>query len=84
MVSMTSVDTRSLLDRLAERLYAVDPRGKGTSDSRPWQSVGHPVREPYLVLAAEVLRQMTWNWRMHANRPDTSEAVTLAPNDWTP
>jgi hypothetical protein len=47
---MTHEDNRSLQEQLAERFYNI--YGKKTVDLRPWSSIGHDTRAPYLALAA--------------------------------
>jgi hypothetical protein len=88
---VTHQDNRSLQDRLAQRLYEIDPQGKGSSDIRPWSSVGYVTQQRYSVLAAECLRQMEWQ---HAKKREEgtkyrgsvawNDNVDLAPPEWRP
>jgi len=87
---MTHQDTRSLEDKLAERLYNID-RGfftietpTGPPDIRPWQSIGYDLRSRYLRLAQECLRQMNWTHEHCAEMEAHDTPLTLAPPDWTP
>jgi hypothetical protein len=79
---MTHQDNRILQELLAQRLYEIDPQGKGSSDIRPWSSVGYVTQQRYGLLAAECLRQMEWNARKHQTYDAVMDGATLAPPDW--
>lgn len=87
---MTRVTNQTLEEQLAQRLYEVDPQGKGSSDIRPWSSVGYITQQRYQVLAKECLRQMEYARKVspvecgHCGRGEGSPDLALAPKDWTP
>lgn len=92
---MTHASNQTLEEQLAQRLYELDPQGKGSLDIRPWSSLGYMTQQRYQVMAAECLRQMWFSLRagisqanlahhFHPNKPVETEPPTLAPNDWIP
>lgn len=84
---MTHADTRSLEDQLAQRLYEIDPHGKGSLDIRPWSSVGYMTQQRYQVLAAEVIRLMQYaclnGESHHSDGVCTSIDLDLPPKNWS-
>lgn len=83
---MSHEDLRSLEEQLAQRLYSLTKGSSG--DMRSWPSVGHEIRAPYLIMAAECLRQMEWSRRgptnLELDRRAKPGPIILAPAGWTP
>lgn len=94
---MSHEDLRSLEEKLAEKFFRLMGKSE-RGDMRSWASVGHEVRNPFILMAKEALRVAEWA-RTGAVIPrcpndckgcpdcDTlgrSQPMSLPPDGWTP
>ena len=85
---MTHEDNRPLNEILAERLYHLVPRAS-RHDFRPWNSISHDERHPFLLYANEAIRLA--EWARYNCSPEGTDArpvtirinpLSLPPADW--
>lgn len=84
---MTHQDDRPPHEILAETFYRAF--GRGFVDARPWSSIGHDARAPFLACASEALRIAHWNrsqaWQASNPSPHTDcPDFSFPPANWQP
>ena len=76
---MTHATNATIEEQLASKFYALIHRSQRT-DFRPYSSIGHGEREPWLQMAREALRVAEWN----RTEPNDIEELSLPKPDWQP
>lgn len=87
---MTHATNSSLEEQLAAKFYALIHRSQ-RHDFRPFTSIGHGEKDPWLQMAREALRVAEYARKQHGARVSADEEdetlhwpdLTLPPADWT-